>query len=73
MSIGICCQELDGKEEIKVVDSIHSVTLDRIKEKLRSKSLQNAFRIVMISVTNHFPSFEALALVQIEQILEDIS
>lgn len=73
MSIPICCQELDGKEEIKVLDSIHSVTLDRIKEKLRSKPLQDALRIVMISVANHFPSFEALALVQIEQILEDIS
>ncbi|CAD6261751.1 unnamed protein product [Miscanthus lutarioriparius] len=69
----VIVEELDGKEEIKVVNSIHSVTLDRIKEKLRSKSLQNALRIVMISVTNHFPSFEALALVQIEQILEDIS
>ncbi|XP_066349988.1 uncharacterized protein [Miscanthus floridulus] len=69
----VIVEELDGKEEIRVVNSIHSVTLDRIKEKLRSKSLQNALRIVMISVTNHFPSFEALALVQIEHILEDIS
>lgn len=73
MSIPICYQELDGKEEVKVVNSIHSVTLDRIKEKLQSKSLQDALRIVMISITNHFPSFEALTLVQIERILEDIS
>lgn len=68
-----CCQELDEKEGIQPVNSIHSVTLDRIKEKLRSKSLQDALRIVMISIVNHFPSFEALTLIKIERILEDIS
>lgn len=40
---------------------------------MQSKSLQDALRIVMISIANHFPSFEALTLVQIECILEDIS
>lgn len=55
------------------MDSICSVTLDSIKEKLLSKSLQDALRIVMIGITNHFPSFEALNLVQIGSILEDIS
>lgn len=67
------CQELDEKEGIQPVNSIHSVTLDRMKEKLLSKSLQDALRIVMISIANHFPSFEALTLVKIERILEDIS
>ncbi|KAL6844366.1 hypothetical protein ACP4OV_026039 [Aristida adscensionis] len=69
----VIVEELDRKEEIKVVNSICSVTIDRIKEKLRSRSLQEALRIVMISITNHFPSFEALTLFQIERILEDIS
>ncbi|KAG2569738.1 hypothetical protein PVAP13_7NG437900 [Panicum virgatum] len=69
----VIVEELDGKEGIKPVNSIHSLTLDRIKEKLQSKSLQDALRIVMISIANHFPSFEALTLVQIECILEDIS
>uniref|UniRef100_A0A453DFC8 Uncharacterized protein n=1 Tax=Aegilops tauschii subsp. strangulata TaxID=200361 RepID=A0A453DFC8_AEGTS len=66
-------QELDGKEELEVLDNICSVTLDRIKEKLLSKSLHAALRIVMIGITNHFPSFEALSIVQIESILKDIS
>ncbi|KAL6651611.1 hypothetical protein ACP70R_010536 [Stipagrostis hirtigluma subsp. patula] len=69
----VIVEELDGKEEIKVVNSICSVTIGRIKEKLCSKSLQEALRIVMISITNHFPSFEALSLVQIERMLEEIS
>jgi sacsin len=47
--------------------------LDIIKAKLLSKSLHDALRIVMIGITNHFPSFEALNLVQIETILKDIS
>lgn len=69
----VIVEELDGKEELVVLDSICSVTLDRIKEKLLCKSLHDALRIVMIGVANHFPSFEALNLVQIESILEDIS
>lgn len=69
----ISFQELDGKEEIKVVNNICSVTLDRIKQKMCSKSLQEALRIVMIGISNHFPSFEALSLIQIKCILEHIS
>ncbi|CAO2037010.1 unnamed protein product [Urochloa humidicola] len=69
----VIVEELDEKEGIKPVNSIQSITLERLKEKLRSKSLQAALRIVMMGIANHFPSFEALTLVQIEHILEDIS
>ncbi|XP_052152045.1 uncharacterized protein LOC127770389 isoform X1 [Oryza glaberrima] len=69
----VIVEELDGKEELKMVNSICSVTLDKIKEKLLSKLLQDALRIVMIGVSNHFPSFEALNLAQIESVLKDIS
>ncbi|KAM3391279.1 hypothetical protein ACQJBY_012755 [Aegilops geniculata] len=69
----VIVEELDGKEELEVLDNICSVTLDRIKEKLLSKSLHAALRVVMIGITNHFPSFEALSIVQIESILKDIS
>ncbi|KAG8066703.1 hypothetical protein GUJ93_ZPchr0004g39583 [Zizania palustris] len=68
----VIVEELDGKE-LKVVNSICSVTLERIKERLLSKSLQDALRIVMIGVANHFPSFEALNLARIGSVLEDIS
>ncbi|KAM0836846.1 hypothetical protein ACQ4PT_062049 [Festuca glaucescens] len=69
----VITEELDGKEALQVLDSIGSVTLDRIKEKLLSKSLHDALRIVMIGITNHFPCFEALNIMQIETILKDIS
>ncbi|KAM0910828.1 hypothetical protein ACQ4PT_013891 [Festuca glaucescens] len=69
----VITEELDGKEVLQVLDSIGSVTLDIIKAKLLSKSLHDALRIVMIGITNHFPSFEALNIVQIETILKDIS
>ncbi|CAM0901691.1 unnamed protein product [Alopecurus aequalis] len=69
----VIVEELDGKETLQVLDTICSVTMDRIKEKLLSKSLHDALRIVMVGITNHFPSFEALNVVQIETILKDIS
>jgi sacsin len=38
-----------------------------------SKPLQEALRILVIGINNHFPSFEALSLAQIQCLLEDIS
>ncbi|CAL9081959.1 unnamed protein product [Musa acuminata var. zebrina] len=68
----IVIEELDGPK-LQVVSQIGSVSLSRVKEKLFSKSLQEAVLMLLGNISNHYPSLEDLGLSQIRHLLEHIA
>lgn len=55
------------------MDQIGSIPVNKITDKLLSKSLQDAVWILFNSLTNHFPSVKEPAFSQIQSLLEHIA
>ncbi|XP_072965979.1 uncharacterized protein [Typha angustifolia] len=69
----VIIEELDEESELQVVSHIGSISVNNIKHKLLSKSLQHAVLVLINSITNHFPSFEGLNFSQIQNFLEHMA
>lgn len=52
---------------------IGNVPVNKIVDKLLSKSLQDAVCVLINSITNHLPSFEGMSLLQIQSSLEHLA
>lgn len=66
-------QELDDELQLQVVDQIGSIPMIKIKDKLLSKSLQDAVWILLNSLNNHFPSFKGLEFSQVQNLFGQIA
>ncbi|XP_029123505.1 uncharacterized protein [Elaeis guineensis] len=69
----IVVEELDEEHQLQVVHQIGNVPVNKIVDKLLSKSLQDAVCVLINSITNHLPSFEGLSLLQIQHSLEHMA
>lgn len=69
----IVVEELDEEHQLQVVNQIGNVPVNKIVDKLLSKSLQDAVWVLNNSITNHLPSFEGLSLLQIQSLLQQIT
>ncbi|XP_008803352.1 sacsin [Phoenix dactylifera] len=69
----IVVEELDEEHQLQVVHQIGNVPVNKIIDKLLSKSLQDAVCVLINSITNHLPSFEGLSLLQIQSSLEHMA
>lgn len=55
------------------MDQIGSIPLNKIKDKLLSKSFQDSVWILISSLTNHFPSFKGPGFLQVQSMLQHIA
>ncbi|XP_057960552.1 uncharacterized protein LOC131152729 isoform X2 [Malania oleifera] len=69
----VVIEELDHHEHLQTLECIGSVSLESIRQKLFSRSLQSAVCIAINSIASYIPSFETLALENVQYSLESVA